>query len=104
MSDPDYVHEMPPPPPPRKTPRQQAVPTAGMSQVDADALYARQLAAQYGDSSYSGFGSRGEGDPPLRSSSRRETGLKPNEMYRDKEHSFMDGESRQCVVFSAQSG
>lgn len=79
MSDPSFQHDPAPPPPPRKT----------MTQVEADALYARQLSEHY-NSSYTGFGSREEGDPPL-PSNRKETGLKPNEMYEDKEHNFFEG-------------
>ena len=85
MSDPDFVQDHPPPPPPRKA----------MTQVDSDAQYARQLAEQYGDSAYSGFGSRGQGNPPL-PARRRETGLNPNELH-DKEHSFFDGTSH-CQI------
>jgi hypothetical protein len=78
MSDPSFEQDQAPPPPPRKT----------MTQVEADAMYARQLSEHY-NSSYTGFGSREQGDPSL--GPRRETGLKPNEMYDDKEHSFFDG-------------
>jgi hypothetical protein len=82
MSDPDFVQDLPPPPPPpRKTQPQ--------SQLESDEAYARQLAEEYGDDSYTGFGARGQGNPPL-PSRRRETGLKPNELH-DKEHSFFDG-------------
>jgi hypothetical protein len=88
MSDPEYVQDLPPPPPPRKA--------HTMSQMESDALYARQLAAQY-DSSYTGFGSREEGDPPL-PRGRREGGLKPNELYEDKEHSFIDGKPDSNIV------
>ncbi|ORY16935.1 hypothetical protein BCR34DRAFT_671476 [Clohesyomyces aquaticus] len=81
MSDPDYrAEETPPPQPPRpaKQPR---------NQLEADELYARQLAEHY--DAQQGHGSRSHGDhhAPQR---RRETGLKPNEMYEDKEHSFFD--------------
>ena len=69
MSDPDHHEEVPPPQPPRPN-----------SQVDADALYARQLHEHYAATS-----SR---DPPL-PRPRQQTGLKPNEMY-DKDHSFLD--------------
>jgi hypothetical protein len=70
---------MPPPPPPRKT----------MTQLESDEAYARQLAEQY-DSTYSGFGTRGYGDPPM-PRGQRQASLKPNELYDDKEHSFIDG-------------
>jgi hypothetical protein len=81
MSDPTFVAEQPPPQPARPQRKQP------MSQLEADELYARQLAEHY-DSAPSGFGSRGRGDPPT--GRRRETGLKPNELY-DDDHSFWDG-------------
>lgn len=97
MSDPDSQQEpaepTPPPQPPRPTPSPR--PEASLSQLEADEQYARQLAEHYnGDAAY--------GAPP-RSSSReqrgaprgpkptREMGLKPNELYDDREHSFLDG-------------
>ncbi|KAF2395525.1 hypothetical protein EJ06DRAFT_269350 [Trichodelitschia bisporula] len=78
MSDPDFAEEQPPPPPPRKNqPR---------NQLESDELYARQLAEHY--QSAPGFGNAGYGDPPVR---RRDTGLKPNELYDDdRDHSFFD--------------
>jgi hypothetical protein len=83
MSDPDFRdQEQRPPPPPRKT--------QAMTQLQSDELYARQLAEHY-NTSHDGFGSRSRGDPPL--PRRRETGLKPNELYDDREHSFIDGKS-----------
>jgi hypothetical protein len=86
MSDPNYEQDMAPPPVPRKA--------QPMSQLEADELYARQLAEQYNNTSYTGFGGRGVGNPPV-PSRRRETGLKPNEMYdqNQKEHSFFEGTS-----------
>ena len=85
MSDPTFVaEEAAPPRPPRPT-RQP------MTQLESDELYARQLAEQYNQpSQYEGFGSRGRGDPPL-PRRRKQSGLKPNELYEGKEHSFFDG-------------
>ncbi|KAH6645780.1 hypothetical protein BKA67DRAFT_525868 [Truncatella angustata] len=91
MSDPDAIkdepteREAPPPPqPPRPTGR------APMSQMEADELYARQLAEHYDNAAYerrTQNRSPGQpGQPPYR---RQATGLKPNEMY-DREHSFID--------------
>jgi hypothetical protein len=87
MSDPDFqAEEQPPPQPPR--------PTQPRNQVDADAVYARQLAEHY----QSGFAQppsgRGRGGPQTQQR-RQDTGLKPNELYDDddKEHSFFDGTS-----------
>ncbi|KAF2492081.1 hypothetical protein BU16DRAFT_467039 [Lophium mytilinum] len=81
MSDPDFrAEETPPPQPPR--PRQP------QSQLEADEQYARQLAQHY-QSGAPGYGSRERGDPPL-PQRRQELGLKPNELYDDREHSFFD--------------
>ncbi|KAF2188413.1 hypothetical protein K469DRAFT_703929, partial [Zopfia rhizophila CBS 207.26] len=82
MSDPNYkAEETPPPQPPR--------PSQPRNQVEADELYARQLAEHYQMSSEQGYGSRTRGDPPVQQR-RKETGLKPNELYDDREHSFFD--------------
>ena len=86
MSDPNFVaepEERPPPRPPRPT-------TNPRSQLEQDELYARQLAEHYEQSAPEGFGSRERGDPPL-PRRRQDTGLKPNELYEDREHSFFDG-------------
>jgi hypothetical protein len=83
MSDPSFqAEEAPPPKPPR--PAQQP-----RSQVEQDEIYARQLAEHY-QSGPQGYGSRSRGDPPL-PNQRRETGLKPNELNDDPNHSFFDG-------------
>lgn len=59
-------------------------------------MYARQLAEHYQKTQGPpGYGSRERGNPPL-PRQKRETGLKPNELY-DKEHSFFDGESTVTV-------
>jgi hypothetical protein len=82
MSDPDFKTETPPPQPPR--------PTAAQRQLESDEQYARQLAAHYqATSSHEGFGSRSRGDPTL-SRQRQESGLKPSELYDDRERSFLD--------------
>ncbi|KAI1343971.1 hypothetical protein F5Y15DRAFT_368621 [Xylariaceae sp. FL0016] len=87
MSDPDAVKNeparepAPPPQPPRPVGR------APMSQMEADELYARQLAEHYDNvGAYEArTTNRGaEGHPR-----RQATGLKPNEMY-DREHNFID--------------
>ncbi|KAH9908005.1 hypothetical protein F4778DRAFT_457196 [Xylariomycetidae sp. FL2044] len=86
MSDPDAVRNeperdaAPPPQPPRPTGR------PAMSQMEADELYARQLAEHYDNvGAYEArTTNRGHGG-----SHRQATGLKPNEMY-DREHSFID--------------
>lgn len=88
MTDPDAVQhdaaEVPPPQPPR--------PQGGpQSQLEADELYARQLAQQFeNDGAYEGrTANRGAGGPG-HAQRRQQTGLKPNELYDDREHSFID--------------
>lgn len=87
MSDPDAIQNdpereaAPPPQPPRPVGR------TPMTQMEADELYARQLAEQYENvGAYEArTTNRGPGGQPR----RQATGLKPNEMY-DREHSFID--------------
>lgn len=89
MSDPDSSEPIPPPPPRKSS-------MTPVSQLEADAIYARQLAQHYDNQqlqTQGGYGARTHGDPPL--PRRKETGLKPNELYDDKEHSFIDG--MQCL-------
>ncbi|KAI1328623.1 hypothetical protein F5Y16DRAFT_368898 [Xylariaceae sp. FL0255] len=88
MSDPDAVkndpprESAPPPQPPRPTAR------APMSQLEADELYARQLAEHYDNvGAYEARTTNPSHGPSQRT--RQATGLKPNEMY-DREHSFID--------------
>lgn len=88
MSDPNSQVEVPPSKPPRTS---QTGPTStAQSQLEADEMYARQLAEHYGASSSSRGAPSRDHDPRL-SRSRQETGLKPNELYDDREHSFFDG-------------
>lgn len=60
----------------------------------ADEQYARQLAEHYSSTAtYGGVPrnvSRGAQNPNL-ARPRKEMGLKPNELYEDREHSFIDG-------------
>lgn len=85
MSDPDATQhdaqdELPPPQPPR--------PTNSQSQLEADEAYARRLAEHYESAAYEARTSnRG---PPSQPRRRQQTGLKPNELYDDREHSFID--------------
>ncbi|KAI1438651.1 hypothetical protein GGR50DRAFT_639037 [Xylaria sp. CBS 124048] len=86
MSDPDAVQNdsqlepTPPPKPPRPTN------PAALSQLEADELYARQLADHYDNvGAYEARTmNRSPGGPR-----RRATGLRPNDMD-DREHSFVD--------------
>lgn len=94
MSDPDaQVEPLPPPQPPR--PAEPPRSPAAQHQVDQDELYARQLAEHYNTQTYdprrdSSRDYRGQENPRL---PRRpqETGLNPNELYDDRERSFIDG-------------
>ncbi|KAI9804049.1 MAG: ubiquitin-binding protein cue5 [Piccolia ochrophora] len=91
MSDPDAQNETPAPPqPPRPTrsPLASDVETSTpRNQLDADEMYARQLAEHYSGTAHRGGNRSGEPQGPPR---RQQTGLKPNELYDDKEHSFID--------------
>ncbi|PGH15820.1 hypothetical protein AJ79_02201 [Helicocarpus griseus UAMH5409] len=87
MSDPNAQVDVPPAKPPR--PPQKDSPT--QRQLEADEMYARQLAEHY-----SGAGrarrhpdSAWDHEPHLPRQSR-DTGLKPNELYNDREHNFFD--------------
>ena len=85
MSDPNAVRESPPPPqPPRPTNNRQ-----GLSQVEADEQYARQLAEQYGGGGSYGprTSSRGAPRQGQRGDGRGQN-LKPGEY--DDGHSFFD--------------
>ncbi|KAI1816422.1 hypothetical protein GGS20DRAFT_538252 [Poronia punctata] len=86
MSDPDAVQNdtsepAPPPPPPRPANR------AVLTQLEADELYARQLAEHYDNPG--AYEARTMNRSPGGQYRRQATGLKPNEMY-DREHSFID--------------
>lgn len=94
MSDPDSQQEAPPPPQP---PRALLASKNGgtQSQLAADEAYARRLAEQYDgvhrhDNAPRNISS-GTREPRL-PRPKQETGLKPSELYDDREHSFIDGE------------
>ncbi|KAI1760892.1 hypothetical protein GGR53DRAFT_507956 [Hypoxylon sp. FL1150] len=88
MSDPDAVQnepvreQAPPPQPPRPT-----GPRTLMTQMEADELYARQLAQHYDN--VGAYEARTTNRGPGGQYRRQETGLKPNEIY-DRDHSFID--------------
>lgn len=87
MSDPDAVTEpTPPPQPPRPTGTR--IGSTPQTQVEADEQYARQLAEHYGGRRAYGERTSSRGDPQL-PRQKRETGLKPNELYEDG-RSFLD--------------
>ena len=96
MSDPDSQREPTPPhQPPRPQPTVRNTPV--QTQLEADALYARRLAEQYNVSSayetepYSPRSSSKDQREPRLPRKKKETGLKANEMYDDRERSFIDG-------------
>jgi len=103
MTDPDAVkddepEETPPPQPPRP-----AGVGSGLTQLEADEQYARQLAEHYErvgayDEQHSRHqhtrqqprDPRRNRQPQQQGQQHHETGLKPNELYDDREHSFID--------------
>ncbi|KAK3314967.1 hypothetical protein B0H66DRAFT_583716 [Apodospora peruviana] len=98
MTDPDAAQaDAPPPPPPRPVAERVGPTSTNLSQLEADELYARQLAEHYENvgayeartANRGGHGQRGPGSAPM-PRGRQQTGLKPNEMYDDREHSFLD--------------
>lgn len=83
MTDPDAVIEpTPPPQPPR--PSGNRIGSTPQSQLEADEQYARQLAEHYSGGAPYGPGGRRGGNP------QRGQNLRPNELYDDENHSFMD--------------
>lgn len=104
MTDPDSQKEPAAPPQPPRPAQVPIGPTStAQSQVEADEQYARQLAEHYsGSSPYGGQPRSHSGtrrDPAIPRPQRdpaiprpqRNTGLKPNELYDDRDHSFLDG-------------
>lgn len=96
MSDPSAQEEepIPPPQPPRPNVplhKPDVNTTTPQNQLEADELYARQLAEHYGGAAaYRPERPRDHRDNAPR---RRETGLKPNELH-DEDHSFFDGNTK----------
>ncbi|RKU47394.1 ubiquitin-binding protein cue5 [Coniochaeta pulveracea] len=94
MTDPDAVkndeEEVPPPRPPRPVAAAVGPTATPYDQLEADERYARQLAEQYEHAgAYEArTSSRAYGAGVPRG--RQQTGLKPNELYDDREHSFLD--------------
>lgn len=85
MSDPDAVVEpIPPPQPPRPTTTRMG--STPQSQLEADEMYARQLAEHY-DASAPYDQQRSNRGPSA--NPQRGQNLKPNELF-DENHSFMD--------------
>ena len=94
MSDPDAQKEPPAPPQPPR-PMQPTRDAAAQRQLEADELYARQLAEHYNNQAYGprrdpSRDYRGQEAPRL-PKRRPETGSNPNELDDDRERSFIDG-------------
>ncbi|KAK3683509.1 hypothetical protein B0T22DRAFT_384542 [Podospora appendiculata] len=92
MTDPDAVREDQPPPPPPRPAVQPVGPTStDLSQLEADELYARQLAEHYENvGAYEARTANQGGPGQSMPRGRQQTGLKPNELNDDREHSFLD--------------
>lgn len=104
MTDPDSQKEPAAPPQPPRLVQVPIGPTsAAQSQVEADEQYARRLAEHYsGSSPYGGQPRSHSGtrrDPAI-PRAQRETGLKPNELYDDRDHSFLDGMKLQAPTLT----
>lgn len=89
MTDPEAAKEneeteVPPPQPPRPAPG-----ASGLSQLESDEQYARQLAEHYERSGSFGGARQSRPYARTRDPGPGETNLKPNELY-DREHSFLD--------------
>ncbi|EEP80918.1 predicted protein [Uncinocarpus reesii 1704] len=86
MSDPDAQVELPPMKPPRPS-----TTSTTQIQLEQDEIYARQLAEHYNNAEQTRRYPQSSGDhEPHLPQRRKETGLKPNELYDDREHSFID--------------
>ncbi|EAS31663.3 CUE domain-containing protein [Coccidioides immitis RS] len=87
MSDPDAQVD----PPPMKPPRPSIATSTTQRQLEQDEMYARQLAEHYNRSEqHRSYPQSGWDHEPHLPQRQRETGLKPNELYDDREHSFID--------------
>ncbi|KAH8899537.1 hypothetical protein GQ53DRAFT_741677 [Thozetella sp. PMI_491] len=87
MTDPEAAEQdVPPPPPPRPAPEALGPTSTAQSQLEADELYARQLAEHY--ENVGAYEDRTSNRGPGMPRGRQQTGLTPNEF--DREHSFID--------------
>lgn len=95
MTDPDAVQNDsgPPPPPPRPVATPLGPTSTAQEQLEADEQYARQLAEHYENvGAYEARTANNRAQPGYQAhqAPRRQTGLKPNELDDDREHSFLD--------------
>ncbi|KAK4157464.1 hypothetical protein C8A00DRAFT_40178 [Chaetomidium leptoderma] len=96
MTDPEAAErDQPPPPPPRPLAEPVGPTSTQQSQLEADELYARQLAEHYENvgayearTANRGQPGGGGGQPMPRG--RQQTGLRPQDDPYDREHSFID--------------
>ncbi|KAK2753444.1 ubiquitin-binding protein cue5 [Onygenales sp. PD_40] len=87
MSDPSAQDDLPPMKPPRPPMKD----TTTQRQLEADELYARQLAEHYSGAAQHRSAPQDSWDhEPHLPRRRQDTGLKPNELYDDREHNFFD--------------
>jgi len=86
MNDPDAAKDVqadePPPQPPRPAPG-----TAGLSQMEQDELLARRLAEEYENA---GTYEDRTSNRDYRPQRRAQTGLRPDQLHDEREHSFLD--------------
>jgi hypothetical protein len=96
MTDPEAAErDRPPPQPPRPVAEPLEATSTEQAQLEADELYARQLAEHYENvgayedrtSNHHRGGGRGRGEMPR---GRQQTGLGPRDDPDDREHSFID--------------
>lgn len=97
MTDPDAVQaDIPPPPPPRPVAEPTGPTSTNLSQLEADELYARQLAEHYENvgayEARTANRAAQRGPSPGMPRGRQQTGLtpNPNQYDQDREHSFLD--------------
>ncbi|KAL2170519.1 hypothetical protein VTG60DRAFT_4805 [Thermothelomyces hinnuleus] len=88
MTDPEAAErDQPPPPPPRPVADPVGPTSTGLSQLEADELYARQLAEHYDNVGAYEARTANRAHQPR---SRRQPGLGPHDDPSDREHSFLD--------------
>jgi hypothetical protein len=91
MTDPDAAErDRPPPPPPRPVVDPLGPTSTDQSQLEADEIYARQLAEHFENVGAYEARTANRGHPGGGHSRRQQTGLGPQDDPYDREHSFID--------------
>ncbi|KAH6850953.1 hypothetical protein B0I37DRAFT_125390 [Chaetomium sp. MPI-CAGE-AT-0009] len=91
MTDPDAAErDRPPPPPPRPVVDPLGPTSTNQSQLEADEIYARQLAEHYENVGAYEARTSNRGHPGGGHARRQQTGLRPQDDPYDREHSFID--------------